>query len=55
MKVEFSSDDTLFIVAETGLEAMALKYWMAEYSKHGDKLLEVVTDVPYQLPAPNPD
>lgn len=55
MKVDFKPDDTLCIVAETGLEAMALKYWAKEYAEHGDKVLEVITDVPYRLPAPSAD
>jgi hypothetical protein len=55
MDVRFKPDDTLCIVAETSIEAMALKYWLREYAEHGDKVLEVVTDVPYRLPAPADD
>jgi hypothetical protein len=56
MRVDFKPEnDTLCIVAETSIEAMALKYWRKEYDEHGDKVLEVVTDVPYRLPAPTPD
>jgi len=34
MKVEFMPDDTLCIVAETSVEAMALKYWVKEFAEH---------------------
>ena len=46
MKVYFSGDDVLHIVPESGIEAMAIKYWMAEYNKHGTRMLEIVTETP---------
>ncbi|UNY40595.1 hypothetical protein KLER11_gp75 [Pararheinheimera phage vB_PsoM_KLER1-1] len=55
MKIRFTDNDVMEIHAETDVEAMALKYWDAEFAKHGEKLLEVVTDVPYRLPAPADD
>lgn len=49
MKVYFDNDDTLHIRAENSVEAMALKYWKGEYEAHGDKMLEVDTEVPITL------
>jgi hypothetical protein len=50
MRIEFDSDDTLIIMPENSVEAMALKYWAKEYAAHGDKVLEVSTDVIHRLP-----
>lgn len=50
MRVEFDSDDTLIIMPENSVEAMALKYWAKEYEEHGSKVLEVSTDVVHRLP-----
>lgn len=55
MRLYFRDDDTLVIGAQDSVEAMALKYWLSEYKTHGDKLLEVDTDVPIKLSAPAPD
>lgn len=55
MRLHFKPDDTLVICPETSTEAMALKYWQREYDEQGDKLLEVDTDVPVRLPAPDSD
>lgn len=52
MKIHFTDNDVLFLSAETDIEAMALKYWLAEFMKHGPKLVEVNTDVPLRLTAP---
>jgi hypothetical protein len=53
MRLYFKDDDTLVIAASDSIEAMALKYWLAEYAKHGDKLFEVETDLPIMLGAPS--
>lgn len=50
MKIEFDGDDTLIIMPENSVEAMALKYWAKEYAEHGSKVLEVSTDVVHRLP-----
>lgn len=50
MKIEFDEDATLIIMPENSVEAMALKYWAKEYEAHGDKVLEVSTDVVHRLP-----
>lgn len=52
MKLHFTDNDVLVLCAETDVEAMALKYWLAEFNKHGEKLVEVNTDVPIRLTAP---
>ena len=52
MRIYFRDDDTLVVAASDSIEAMALKYWLNEYAKHGDKLFEVETDVPIRLGAP---
>jgi hypothetical protein len=52
MKITFSDDDTLIIIPESGIEAMALKYWKKEFDEHGSRVLEVVTDVTHRLTAP---
>lgn len=44
MLIEFDDDCTLRIKPENSIEKMALKYWEAEYEKHGDKVLDVDTD-----------
>ena len=46
MKVHFKDDGTLVICPKDSVEAMALKYWVMEYQKHCEKLLEVDTEVP---------
>lgn len=46
MKIYFREDDTLVVCPEDSVEAMALKYWMMEYQKHGPKLFDVDTEVP---------
>lgn len=51
MRIEFDKDDVLIIMPETSVEAMALKYWLKEFEAHGEKMLDVSTDVVYQLPA----
>jgi hypothetical protein len=50
MRLEFGPTMALRIVPENSVEAMALRYWEKEYREHGDKLLEVVTDIPIMLP-----
>lgn len=55
MHIIFKADDTLRICPDNSVEAMALKYWAREYEEHGDKVLEVMTDVPIRLPAADPD
>jgi hypothetical protein len=52
MRIYFRDDDTLVVAASDSVEAMALKYWLAEYEKHGEKLFEVETAVPIRLGAP---
>lgn len=52
MKIDFKPNGALCLVAETNIEAMALKYWQREYEEHGEALLCVVTDVPVRLPSP---
>jgi hypothetical protein len=49
MRIEFGKDDTLIIMAENSIEAMALKYWKGEFEEHGEKVLHVSTDYPIQL------
>ena len=44
MRIYFDNDDTLHIVPEDSIEAMALKYWKGEYKEHGDKVLQVDTE-----------
>lgn len=51
MKLEFAPDMTLCIVPENSIEAMALRYWDKEYREHGDKMLQVVTDIPVLVPS----
>lgn len=46
MKMEFGPNMALRIVPENSIEAMALRYWEKEYREHGEKMLEVVTDIP---------
>lgn len=46
MDIKFRPDNTLVIVPENSVEAMALKYWAQEYRNHGDKVLDVETEVP---------
>jgi hypothetical protein len=46
MKVYFRDDCTLVIAPTDSVESMALKYWATEYSTHGDKLLDVDTELP---------
>jgi hypothetical protein len=53
MKIYFRDGDTLVVAASDSVEAMALKYWLAEYAKHGDKLFEVETTLPIMLGAPD--
>lgn len=56
MKIHFNPQTkALVISAEDTTEAMALLYWEGEFAKHGEKVLEVVTDVPYRLPSPADD
>lgn len=50
MKLEFAPDMSLVIVPESSVEAMALRYWEKEYREHGDKMLQVVTEIPIALP-----
>jgi hypothetical protein len=49
MRIYFDDDDTLHITPENSTEAMALKYWKKEYAEHGEKVLEVDTEVPIKL------
>lgn len=52
MRITFSDDDTLVIMPDNSIEAMALKYWKKEFDEHGGRVLEVVTDVTHRLTAP---
>lgn len=50
MKIRFTPNDVMQIIAECDIEAMALKYWLSEYLKHGEKVLEVHFDETKLLP-----
>lgn len=42
MKIHFTENEVMQVIAECDVESMALKYWLLEFAKHGDKMLEVV-------------
>lgn len=42
MRVHFTENEVMQVIAECDVESMALKYWLLEYAKHGDKVLEVL-------------
>lgn len=42
MRIQFTQNEVMQIIAECDVETMALKYWLMEYAKHGNKVLEVV-------------
>lgn len=43
MKAIIDSECVLHILPKNNTEAMALKYWISEFAKHGPRLLEVET------------
>lgn len=55
MDIHFKDDCTLVIRPGNSVEAMALKYWEKEYEEHGEKMLEVDTEVAMRMPAPKRD
>lgn len=50
MRIHFTPNDVMQIIAECDIESMALKYWLAEYLKHGEKVLEIHPDGTKLLP-----
>ena len=50
IKVYFDDKDVLHVSPKDSIGVMALKYWKNEYAEHGDKMLEVDTVIPIQLP-----
>lgn len=42
MHISFTDNEVLQIISENGENNLALKYWLMEFAKHGDKMIEVV-------------
>lgn len=49
VKVYFDDKDVLHVVPKDSIGVMALKYWKKEFEEHGEKVLEVDTQVPIKL------
>jgi len=45
VKLEFDENDVLHICPETSTEVRALKYFKKEYEEHGEKMIEIRTDL----------
>lgn len=51
MRVYFGADKVLHISPEDTTESMALQFWKLEKAEHGEKMLEVDTEVSIRLGA----
>lgn len=49
MNVNFKTDGTMVIIPESSVELMALKYWIYEFKKHGNKMLEVMVETDVEV------